>query len=153
MAFTGKPAFDVILFDADGNPFGVQDGVGPAANMPRLLIAGIDSGGVARTVATNTTGNPVVSVPGVATDATLALRNNSFATLINAQPSSTSDEIRMDDVAGGDLYIGRNADGTATSTATWEVVRIYRTATGQTTRMRYKTGISWDNRANGANWP
>lgn len=101
----------------------------------------------------------VASLPlptGAATESTLSAaktdldnRNNAFATLINALPNTTAQEIRMDDIAGGDLYLGRNADNAATSAATWEVVRIYRTATGATTRIRYRTGVVWDNRTAG----
>ena len=79
-------------------------------------------------------------------------RNNAFATLINAQPRSVVDEIRMDDVAGGDLFLGRNVENTATSATSWEVVKISRTATGLTTRIQYQDGISWDDRAAAGNW-
>lgn len=94
--------------------------------------------------------NPAVIVyDETGTEAKMVHRNNAFATLINAQPRNLADELRLDDIAGGDLYIGRAPDTTATSAASWEVVRIYRTATGATTRIRYRTGVVWDNRTAG----
>ena len=59
------------------------------------------------------------------------------------------EELRFDDVIGGDLYIGAAPEGTATSAASWDVVRYYRTAAGAITRQRYQTGIAWDDRATG----
>lgn len=86
---------------------------------------------------------------GAATEQSLAYRNNLFASLINAMPRSTGDEIRMDD-GTPDLYLGRNTDNVSTATASWEVVRVYRNAvTGKTERIRYRTGVAWDSRTAG----
>ncbi len=100
-----------------------------------------------------------VDVPGIrneagdqvnpATEDTLLKRGNAFATLLNAQ-ALPGQELRLDDAIGGDLYLGRNDDLAATADQTWEVVRVYRTATGLTTRIRYRTGVAWD--AHTAGW-
>jgi hypothetical protein len=50
----------VILYDANGNALAVQDAAAPAANTPRLLVAGVDSTGAARTLKPTTDG----SLPG-----------------------------------------------------------------------------------------
>lgn len=59
------------------------------------------------------------------------------------------EELRFDDVAAGDLYIGVAADGAATGAAVWGVVRYYRTAAGAITRQRWRTSVTWDDRATG----
>lgn len=83
-----------------------------------------------------------------ATEDTLQKRSNAFATLLNAQ-AIVGQEILMDDILAGDLYIGRNADSASQAAATWEVVRIYRTSAGITTRIRYRSGVVWNNRTAG----
>lgn len=143
---------------------------GSAAYNP-LLVAGSD-GASARTISTNASGHVAIQDGGnsITIDASslplptgastlaeqqtqttsLSARNNAFATLMNALPDTTGKEVRMDDVAAGDLYIGRNTDGTSTATASWEVVRIYRNAvTAKIERVRYRTGVAWDSRTAG----
>ena len=83
-----------------------------------------------------------------ATEDTLQKRSNAFATLLNAQ-AIVGQELRLDDIPAGDLYIGRNTDSASTAATTWEVIRVYRTASGLTTRIRYRTGVSWDSHAAG----
>jgi len=76
-----------------------------------------------------------------------------FTSLTQAQ-AAVGQEIRIDDVAGGDLYHGRAIDGTATSTALWEIVRMYRDASTATIqRIRYVSGVAWDDRLSGVLWP
>lgn len=101
---------------------------------------------------------PLVIVPsegtlavGGATETTLReVRDQSsdFKRILKFEPVA-GEELRADDVAGGDRYHGAAADGTATSAASWRVVRFYRDATGGITRVRYRTGVAWDNRASG----
>ena len=76
------------------------------------------------------------------------LRSSRVASLLKAEAGG-GEELRFDDVSGGDLYIGRAADGTLTAAASWEVVRYYRTSTGVITRARYRTGVAWDLRDQG----
>lgn len=73
---------------------------------------------------------------------------NSMASLIKfeAQPG---EELRVDDVIGGDRYHGRAVTGTATSAASWEVVRFERDATGGILRTRYRSAVVWDDRDQG----
>lgn len=71
-----------------------------------------------------------------------------FTALVQAQ-AVPGEEIRLDDVAGGDLYHGRAADGSATSTAAWEVIRFYRDASGRILRIRYRSDVVWDSRTAG----
>lgn len=71
-----------------------------------------------------------------------------FTSLVQAQ-AVPGEEIRIDDVSGGDLYHGRAADDVDTAAAAWEVVRFYRDATGQISRVRYRTDVVWDNRTAG----
>lgn len=86
--------------------------------------------------------------PGAATEETLDQRHNLFASLIKyeAQPG---EELRADDITAGDRYHGRAADGASTAAAVWEVVRFYRTTTGEIIRTRYRTGVEWDSRTAG----
>lgn len=74
---------------------------------------------------------------------------NRFKTLLKFE-AVIGEELRADDVVGGDLYHGRAPDGTATSTAPWEIVRFYRDSlTGNVTRTRYRLSGSWDSRSSG----
>lgn len=52
------------------------------------------------------------------------------------------------DLGTTDLYFGAAADGTATSSAAWDVLRIYLTS-GSPVRMRTRTGVAWDSRTAG----
>jgi hypothetical protein len=81
-------------------------------------------------------------------NATAALRHNLFASLLKAE-AVVGQEIRIDDISAGDLYIGRANDGTATSAASWEVARYYRDSAGKMLRARYRTSVVWDNRTAG----
>jgi len=83
-----------------------------------------------------------------ATEATLAaLRSDrDFSRILKFEPLPT-EEIRRDETLTDD-YHGVAPDGSATSALVWSVVRFYKTA-GLITRVRYRTGISWDNRAVG----
>lgn len=77
-------------------------------------------------------------------------RANSPATSLTQAQIGVGEELRIDDVSGGDLYHGRAPDSTATSDASWEVVRIYRDpVTAIVTRVRYRSGVAWDARAAG----
>lgn len=73
-----------------------------------------------------------------------------FQRILKFEPL-VGEEIRRDETTTDD-YHGVNTDGTATSATTWRVVRFYKT-NGLIVRVRYKTGISWDNRAVAGNWP
>jgi len=57
------------------------------------------------------------------------------------------EEIRRDETLTDD-YHGVAPDGSLTSAAVWSVARFYKTA-GLITRVRYRTGVVWDNRAVG----
>jgi hypothetical protein len=85
---------------------------------------------------------------GAATAAGVAALAPAFDTLLNFR-ASPGQELRADDVSGGDRYHGRANDGAATSAASWEVVRFYRDSGGNITRTRYRTGVAWDDRAAG----
>ncbi len=90
----------------------------------------------------------VSNFPAAALEATQLLRNNAFATLLHFLPDTTAKEVRRDEAALDD-YHGRAPDGTATSTASWEVVRFYKDALGKITRVRYRSGVAWDSRTAG----
>lgn len=96
--------------------------------------------------------NPAVIPNGVATETTQLTQSSRFARLLKFEPSLV-DELQSDDVVGGDRYHGAAADGTAITTAAWDVVRFYRDAAGNITRVRFKSGIAWSTRSNAANWP
>lgn len=83
------------------------------------------------------------------TGSIVAAPASDFGLLAKATPSANTVEIRFDDIVAGDLYIGEAPDGTATSAASWKVVRYYRTATGLLTRLRYRTGVVWDSHTSG----
>lgn len=98
----------------------------------------------------NLGGNPVLG-EGNSYIGQVGIERNEFGSLIKFE-ANTNEELRSDDISLGDLYHGRAVDGTATSVASWEVIRFYRTTSGLITRVRYKSGISWDNRASAGNW-
>lgn len=58
------------------------------------------------------------------------------------------EEIRRDETATDD-YHGIAPDGTLTSAASWSVCRFYKDAAGLITRVRFRTGVAWDNRTLG----
>lgn len=155
-----------ILFDSEGNELAREDGTSIDSATSALLIAGkdgstmrfirVDDNGRPIFVGAGTAGTPtggVVSVQGVSGGEAIpvTLERNEFGSLIKFE-ANTNEELRSDDISLGDLYHGRAVDGTATSVASWEVIRFYRTTSGLITRVRYKSGISWDNRASAGNW-
>lgn len=74
---------------------------------------------------------------------------------IKAKQFASTEEVRYDipaSLVSADIYTGVNTDATATSTATWTVIRSYFDANGNPARERIKSGISWDNRAAAGNW-
>lgn len=65
-----------------------------------------------------------------------------------------TEEIRYDIAASlisGDIYTGVAPDGTATSAASWTVIRTYFDANGNPSRERIRTGVVWNSRTIG--WP
>lgn len=69
-----------------------------------------------------------------------------FARLLKFEPL-VGEEIRRDETSTDD-YHGAAPDGTAATAASWKVVRFYKTA-GLITRVRYRTGVVWNDRASG----
>lgn len=65
---------------------------------------------------------------------------------IKFEPSA-GEEVRRDETTTDD-YHGLAADGTAEGTAAWDVVRFYKTS-GKIVRVRFRSGISWTDRATG----
>lgn len=74
-----------------------------------------------------------------------------FTSLVQAQ-AAPGQEIRIDDIQAGDLYHGRAADGADTAAIVWEVARLYRDGTGTVIRIRYVSGVAWDQRTNAGLW-
>lgn len=63
---------------------------------------------------------------------------------------STTNETRLDYVArtdGQPVYIGRAADGSATSAAVWNIERLTYDGNGRVTRKQVREDAVWDNRA------
>lgn len=77
----------------------------------------------------------------------LASRLGDFARLLDKQYLDTEEE-RVD-MGATDIYIGVNTDGTATSSATWKIIRVYLDGSGNPTRRRYRSGVAWDSRTSG----
>lgn len=102
----------------------------------------------AATGAKQDTGN--TSLSNIDTNiADIEAQSSRFKRIAKAEPS-VGEELRFDDIAGGDLYIGAAVDSSSTSTGNlWDVVRYYRSATGVVTRARFRTGINWDSRTSG----
>lgn len=110
-------------------------------------------------VALSTLTNPsdVQPVTGPLTDAELraapvrvldAQAASDFHKLLKLEPKA-GEEIRRDETNTDD-YHGAAPDGTATSAAAWKVCRIYKTVgQGSIVRVRYRTGVVWDDRAAG----
>lgn len=76
----------------------------------------------------------------------LHISTNDFTRILKFEPR-VGEEIRRDETTTDD-YHGVAADGTLTSSATWSVVRFYKTA-GLIVRVRYRTGVVWDSRTVG----
>lgn len=63
-----------------------------------------------------------------------------------------TEEVRYDiaaDLANGDIYTGVATDGTATSSATWTIIRTYFDANGNPSRERIRFNVAWDSRTAG----
>jgi signal transduction histidine kinase len=93
----------------------------------------------------------LLSGKNFATESTLARRNNAAATLMQLQ-FGPDEKVKVDDVEGGDRYHGRASRSASDGDASWEVVKMFRDASGNITQMQYKAGVSWDNRALSVNW-
>jgi len=72
--------------------------------------------------------------------------SNRFVQVLKAEPTIT-EEMRREETTDFD-YHGLAANGTATSATTWDVVRLTKTS-NVVTRIQYRTGIVWDDRASG----
>ncbi len=91
----------------------------------------------------------VIGTGSWAAGTTGAIGLSDFGKLLQRVVSNT-DELRLDvEPSNTDYYIGKNIDGVLTSSATWDVARIYLSATKNPTRMRFRQGVVWDNRATG----
>lgn len=75
-----------------------------------------------------------------------------FTSLIQVQ-AAPGQEIRIDDIASGDLYHGRAPDRASTSAPVWEIVHFYRDADATILRIRYVSAAIWDDRTSGTLWP
>lgn len=63
---------------------------------------------------------------------------------------SDSDELRTDlEPTNTDYYLGKAADGTPTTTPTWDVVRVYLSATRKPVRIRFRKNVAWDSKQSG----
>lgn len=82
--------------------------------------------------------------------ANLNVSDSAFTRLLKFQPAD-GDEIRRDETLTDD-YHGAAPDGASTASAVWKVCRFYKDVSGNTVRVRYKTGIAWDSRADSGNW-
>ena len=76
--------------------------------------------------------------------------NSRFKRCLKFEPSA-GEEVRREETLTDD-YHGLATDGTSTATASWDVVRFYKTA-GLIVRVRFVSGIAWDDRADSGNWP
>jgi hypothetical protein len=88
---------------------------------------------------------------GMASEGTLGLRSNLFASLLKFE-AQIGEELRADDIVGGDRYHGRAPDGTAEDDAAWEVVRFIRDVQANILRVQYRSDLAWDDRTNPTNW-
>lgn len=70
-----------------------------------------------------------------------------FANILKFEPAA-GEEIRREETVTDD-YHGAAPDGTATSAASWAVVRFYKDVSGNITRVRYRENVAWDARAAG----
>lgn len=76
----------------------------------------------------------------------LSVTADDFTRILKFEPI-VGEEIRRDETLTDD-YHGVAPDGSLTSAAVWSVARFYKTA-GLITRVRYRTGVVWDNRTAG----
>lgn len=77
---------------------------------------------------------------------------DSSFTRIKEKRFQDTEEVRYDipgTLANGQIYVGVAPDGTATSTASWDVVRTDFDANANPTRDRIQKGIAWDSRTTG----
>lgn len=69
---------------------------------------------------------------------------------ILARKVEADEEMRLDtEPTNTDHYIAVAADGTATTSAVWSVIRIYLSATKNPTRIRFREAVAWDSRTAG----
>lgn len=70
-----------------------------------------------------------------------------FTRVLKFEPV-VGEEIRREETVTDD-YHGVATDSDPTSSPTWKVVRFYKDASGNVVRVRYRTGVVWDNRTAG----
>lgn len=119
-----------------------DDGMGPlvvvlGAGSVAISTVALD-GPTLAALETITIANPPTSIDATSED---------FRRLLKFEPTS-GQELRAEDLST-DRYHGAAPDGTATSAASWKVVRFDKDAAGNITRVRYRTGVAWDSRAAG----
>lgn len=74
-------------------------------------------------------------------------QSSRFKRVLKAEPNA-GEEMRIDTTLT-DNYHGMATDATAETTASWDVVRFYKDAGGNITRIRYRTGVAWSARSSG----
>lgn len=122
----------LLLVSLDGKDFSTES----TLELVRLLLVSIDS----KDFATEAT----LAATDFATDTTLALRHNDFASLLKFEPE-VGQELRADET-NTRRWHGRAPEGTSTAAASWELVQFDQTPSTGITRVRYKTGAIWDDR-------
>lgn len=75
---------------------------------------------------------------------------NTFERILHMQPRN-GEEVRADETST-DRYHGLAPDGTDPARPLWAIVRSYK-VDGVIVRIRCKESLSWNDRANPANWP
>lgn len=152
--FPSTPAPVIAGVDGEAIAAAIAHVVGPAIEQIGLGIASLQAGVTA--LANRPASAPVTMRGGglsaevlqkAVTDGLGASALSSrFTRLLKFEPSA-GEEIRRDETPTDD-YHGAAPDGSNTANPVWDVVRFYKTAT-LITRVRFRTGIVWDNRSSG----
>ncbi len=61
---------------------------------------------------------------------------------------AAGEELRAEETTT-DRYHGMAPDGTAVDSAAWSIVRFYKNPADEIIRVRYRTGVRWDQRTDG----
>lgn len=77
----------------------------------------------------------------LASQTTLAALSSRFGRLLKFEPAA-GEGLRRDETTTDD-YPGAAVDGTQITSPGWDVVRFYKDASGNITRVRFRTGIAW----------
>lgn len=137
-----KTATDAVKTAVDQLKTAVTDGTLRGTVTVANPTTAVDVTSLPEVEVKNDIGNPLTVVGTVTADV-----DSRFKRLLKFEPA-VGEELRSENL-DTDRYHGAAPDGTATSSATWDVVRFYKDASKNIVRVRFRSGVAWDDRAAG----